>query len=123
MPDACVDLIWGDGVPFVAGPDTGPMPTSIRAGETMAGVRFKPGAVGAFFGVPLTDLLDRRVPPGRPARRPRVPPRADRRPREHGGGAVARHAGGGAAPPARPSPRLRRRPGPRPRRPPPSPPP
>jgi AraC-like DNA-binding protein len=62
VPDACVDLIWGDGVPFVAGPDTGPMPTSIRAGETMAGVRFKPGAVGAFFGVPLTDLLDRRVP-------------------------------------------------------------
>ncbi|MEV0378796.1 DUF6597 domain-containing transcriptional factor [Nonomuraea sp. NPDC050643] len=62
VPDACVDLIWGPSGPFVAGPDTGPMPVSMRAGDTLVGIRFKPGAVGDFFGVPLTDLRDARVP-------------------------------------------------------------
>lgn len=62
VPDACVDLIWGDDGPFVAGPDTGPIPATIGTGEILIGVRFRPGAVGAFFGVPLADLLDSRVP-------------------------------------------------------------
>ncbi|GAA3703799.1 helix-turn-helix transcriptional regulator [Nonomuraea antimicrobica] len=62
VPDACVDLVWGANGPLVAGPDTGPMPASIRAGEAMAGLRFSPGAVGSFFGVPLDELRDRRVP-------------------------------------------------------------
>jgi AraC-like DNA-binding protein len=62
VPDACVDLIWGpDGV-FVAGPDTGPAPKPMAAGDTFAGIRFKPGAVGDFFGVPLHELRDQRVP-------------------------------------------------------------
>ncbi|GAA2890735.1 DUF6597 domain-containing transcriptional factor [Nonomuraea rubra] len=71
VPDACVDLIWGHEGLYVAGPDTGPMPAAIEAGETLAGVRFKPGGVGDFFGVPLQELRDRRVPladlPGGPA--------------------------------------------------------
>ncbi|TDE22133.1 helix-turn-helix domain-containing protein [Nonomuraea mesophila] len=62
VPDACVDLIWGPGGLFVAGPDTGPMPTPMAAGDTFTGVRFRPGAVGDFFGVPLHELRDRRVP-------------------------------------------------------------
>lgn len=62
VPDACVDLIWGDDGPFVAGPDTGPVPATIGTGEILIGVRFRPGAAGAFFGVPLADLLDSRVP-------------------------------------------------------------
>ncbi|NRQ40492.1 helix-turn-helix transcriptional regulator [Nonomuraea sp. NN258] len=62
VPDACVDLIWGPGGPFVAGPDTGPMPTSMAAGDTFVGIRFKPGAVGEVFGVPPAELRDRRVP-------------------------------------------------------------
>ncbi|MFB4281289.1 DUF6597 domain-containing transcriptional factor [Nonomuraea sp. MTCD27] len=61
VPDACVDLVWGASGLFVAGPDTGPMPATIGAGETMAGVRFKPGAVGDFLGVPLQELRDQRV--------------------------------------------------------------
>ncbi|MGW4800739.1 DUF6597 domain-containing transcriptional factor [Nonomuraea sp. NPDC004297] len=62
VPDACVDLIWGPGGPFVAGPDTGPMPATLEAGQALVGVRFRPGAVGDLFGVPLEELRDRRVP-------------------------------------------------------------
>ncbi|WP_308164724.1 DUF6597 domain-containing transcriptional factor [Nonomuraea sediminis] len=62
VPDGCVDLIWGPDGPHVAGPDTGPMPTRMRAGDTYTGIRFKPGATGLVFGVPLTELRDQRIP-------------------------------------------------------------
>ncbi|MFG3442708.1 helix-turn-helix domain-containing protein [Nonomuraea sp. NPDC047897] len=62
VPDACVDLVWGPAGPFVAGPDTGPVPTVMRPGDTFTGVRFRPGAVGEVFGVPLDWLRDQRVP-------------------------------------------------------------
>ncbi|MGN9838773.1 DUF6597 domain-containing transcriptional factor [Nonomuraea sp. H19] len=62
VPDACVDLIWGPRGLVVAGPDTGPMPASMTAGDTFVGIRFKPGAVGDLFGVPLHELCDQRVP-------------------------------------------------------------
>lgn len=61
VPDACVDLIWGPEGLFVAGPDTGPMPTPMASGDTFVGIRFRPGAVGDFFGVPLQELRDQRV--------------------------------------------------------------
>ncbi|MFD9949756.1 helix-turn-helix domain-containing protein [Nonomuraea sp. NPDC059023] len=62
VPDAAVDLIWGPGGLHVAGPDTGPMPTPMRAGDVYVGVRFHPGATGGLFGVPLEELRDQRVP-------------------------------------------------------------
>ncbi|MEV0202897.1 helix-turn-helix transcriptional regulator [Nonomuraea sp. NPDC050691] len=62
VPDGCVDLIWGPAGLFVAGPDTGPMPAPMRAGEVFAGIRFRPGATGEVFGVPVHWLRDRRVP-------------------------------------------------------------
>ncbi|GAA3216544.1 helix-turn-helix transcriptional regulator [Nonomuraea helvata] len=61
VPDACVDLIWGPEGLFVAGPDTGPMPTHLVPGDTFVGIRFKPGAAGDFFGLPLQELRDQRV--------------------------------------------------------------
>jgi AraC-like DNA-binding protein len=62
LPDACTDLIWQSGVgAFVAGPDTGPAPAAQPPGTVLAGVRFRPGAGGAALGVPLSELLDRRV--------------------------------------------------------------
>ncbi|MFI6742422.1 DUF6597 domain-containing transcriptional factor [Nonomuraea sp. NPDC050451] len=61
VPDACVDLIWGPEGLFVAGPDTGPMPAPMTSGDTFVGIRFRPGAVGGFFGVPLQELRDQRV--------------------------------------------------------------
>ncbi|MER6505878.1 helix-turn-helix transcriptional regulator [Nonomuraea sp. NPDC001636] len=62
VPDACVDLVWGPGGLFVAGPDTGPVPTPMAGGDAYVGIRFKPGATGAVFGVPVHELRDRRVP-------------------------------------------------------------
>jgi len=50
VPDGCVDLIWGPQGPFVAGPDTGPHPASLPAGESFRGIRFLLGAVGGVFG-------------------------------------------------------------------------
>lgn len=61
VPDACVDLIWGPGGLFVAGPDTGPMPTKMAAGDVFVGIRFRPGAAADLFGVPLHTLRDQRI--------------------------------------------------------------
>jgi AraC-like DNA-binding protein len=62
LPDACVDLIWeqGHGI-FVAGPDTGPVPSVTPAGTVLAGVRFVPGAAGPALGLPMSELLNQRV--------------------------------------------------------------
>jgi AraC-like DNA-binding protein len=62
LPDACVDLIWeqGHGV-YVAGPDTGPMPSVAPAGTILAGLRFAPGAAGPALGLPMSELLNERV--------------------------------------------------------------
>jgi AraC-like DNA-binding protein len=62
LPDGCTDLIWerGRGA-FVAGPDTGPMPTRIGAGTVVLGVRFRPSAGGPALGLPLSELRDQRV--------------------------------------------------------------
>jgi AraC-like DNA-binding protein len=65
LPDGCADLIWqsGRGV-FVAGPDTGPVPSSVPPGTVFAGVRLRPGAGGPALGLPLSALLDQRVDAG-----------------------------------------------------------
>jgi AraC-like DNA-binding protein len=62
LPDGCTDLIWerGSGA-FVAGPDTGPVPTLLAPGTVFVGVRFRPGAGGGALGVPLSELRDLRV--------------------------------------------------------------
>lgn len=62
VPDGCVDLIWGPDGPQVAGPDTGPMPVRMNRGDRYTGIRFRPGAVGEVFGVPVEALRDARVP-------------------------------------------------------------
>jgi AraC-like DNA-binding protein len=62
LPDGCADLIWQHGRgAFVAGPDTGPVPTPVMPGTVLAGVRFRPGAGGGLLGLPLSELRDRRV--------------------------------------------------------------
>jgi AraC-like DNA-binding protein len=62
LPDACTDLIWQQGVgAFIAGPDTGPVPSALPAGTMLVGVRLRPGAGGPVLGLPLTELRDRRV--------------------------------------------------------------
>lgn len=62
LPDGCTDLIWecGHGA-YVAGPDTGPVPTVLLPGTVLVGVRFRPGAGGDALGVPLSELRNQRV--------------------------------------------------------------
>lgn len=62
VPDGCVDLVWGPEGALVAGPDTGPKPVRMAPGDLYAGIRFRPGAAGELFGVPLDSLRDLRVP-------------------------------------------------------------
>ncbi len=62
LPDGCTDLIWEQGRgAFVAGPDTGPVPTTMAAGTVILGVRFRPSAGGPALGIPLSALRDQRV--------------------------------------------------------------
>jgi AraC-like DNA-binding protein len=65
IPDGCVDLVWraGEGA-VIAGPDTSAWLSSTRESAVLVGARFLPGAGGAAFGVPLTELRDHRVPVG-----------------------------------------------------------
>lgn len=63
LPDGCSDLIWERGRdPFVAGPDTRPVPAPMRESTVMLGVRFRPGMGGPALGLPLSELRDQRVP-------------------------------------------------------------
>jgi AraC-like DNA-binding protein len=63
LPDACSDLIWERGVgAYVAGPDTGPSRPMIKAGTVMVGIRFRPSAGGQVLRMPLSEILNQRVP-------------------------------------------------------------
>jgi AraC-like DNA-binding protein len=62
LPDGCTDLVWQAGGPaFVAGPDTGPVPTVLPPGTVLIGARFRPGAGGDVLGLPLSELRDLRA--------------------------------------------------------------
>jgi AraC-like DNA-binding protein len=62
LPDACSDLIWEQGRgAYVAGPDTGPVPTVLKAGTVVIGIRFRPSAGAPALGLPLSELRDLRV--------------------------------------------------------------
>ncbi|MDX3194283.1 helix-turn-helix domain-containing protein [Streptomyces sp. MN03-5084-2B] len=60
VPDGCVDLVVGDGVAFVAGPDTAAWCAETEG--VLHGVRFVPGRAAAVLGVAADELRDRRVP-------------------------------------------------------------
>ena len=62
LPDGCTDLVWEQGRgAFVAGPDTGPVATTMTAGTMVLGVRFRPSAGGPALGIPLSELRDQRA--------------------------------------------------------------
>ena len=62
LPDGRTDLIWTQGRgASVAGPDTGPVPTTMAAGTVILGARFRPSAGGPALGIPLSELRDQRV--------------------------------------------------------------
>ena len=54
LPDGCTDLVWEQGRgAFVAGPDTGPVPTTMPGGTIILGARFRPSAGGPALGLPV----------------------------------------------------------------------
>jgi AraC-like DNA-binding protein len=62
LPDGCSDLIWEQGVGcYVAGPDTGPAPSTSKAGMVLVGARFRPSAGGGLLSMPLSEVRDQRV--------------------------------------------------------------
>jgi AraC-like DNA-binding protein len=62
LPDGCTDLMWTEGRGVsVAGPDTGPVATTMAAGTVILGARFRPSAGGPALGIPLSELRDQRV--------------------------------------------------------------
>jgi AraC-like DNA-binding protein len=61
LPDGCVDLMWrGDDV-LLAGPDRGPHSSPVRPGQSILGVRLRPGVAGAVLGVPANEVGDSRL--------------------------------------------------------------
>lgn len=62
LPDGCMDLIWTGGAVHVAGPDTAAFLAAATPGQSLVGVRFRPGAAPSVLGVPAHALRDQRVP-------------------------------------------------------------
>lgn len=62
VPDGCADIIWTGTRLIVAGPDTQSILDRLPRGAVVVGVRFHPGAASAWFGVPLSEIVNSRVP-------------------------------------------------------------
>lgn len=62
VPDAEVDVLWAvGGVPFLAGPDTGPSLSTIGRGEAYIRVQFRRGRATALVGTAMDETTDQRV--------------------------------------------------------------
>jgi AraC-like DNA-binding protein len=62
LPDGCLDIIWNDGVVFVAGPDTVAEVATSPPGSEFWALRFADGVGPAVLGVPADELTDRELP-------------------------------------------------------------
>ena len=58
LPDGCMDIIGGD----VVGSLTTALVANLEAGDEVAGIRLRPGAFTALYGVPASELSDLRIP-------------------------------------------------------------
>jgi AraC-like DNA-binding protein len=58
LPDGCMDLIGSD----VVGSLSSALVADLAAGDEAIGVRLRPGAFTALYGVPASELSDVRVP-------------------------------------------------------------
>lgn len=62
VPDGCADIVWTGTNFIVAGPDSRPMLDRLPRGAVVVGVRFHPGAASSWLGLPLSEIVNRRVP-------------------------------------------------------------
>jgi AraC-like DNA-binding protein len=58
LPDGCIDIIGQD----VVGPFTQAVVFDLEPGDAARGIRLRPGAFSALFGIPASELVDMRVP-------------------------------------------------------------
>lgn len=58
LPDGCMDVIGGD----VVGSLSSVLIADLRTGDEASGIRLRPGAFTALYGVPASELSDLRVP-------------------------------------------------------------
>jgi AraC-like DNA-binding protein len=58
LPDGCMDVIGGD----IVGSLSSVLIADLRAGDEATGIRLRPGAFTALYGVPANELSDLRVP-------------------------------------------------------------
>ena len=58
LPDGCMDIIGGD----LVGTLTRPLLADLRIGDASVGMRLRPGAFTALFGIPASELADQRLP-------------------------------------------------------------
>ena len=61
VPDACVDLIWTEHGFFIAGPDRTASFPSVSPGETILGLRFRPGTARHLLHCDLDALTGQMV--------------------------------------------------------------
>jgi AraC-like DNA-binding protein len=61
VPDGCVDIIWINGELIVAGPDMAVAVSALTPGSAVIGARFRPGAASRWLGLPMSEIVDRRV--------------------------------------------------------------
>ncbi|HUH63116.1 MAG TPA: DUF6597 domain-containing transcriptional factor [Terracidiphilus sp.] len=62
VPDGCVDIVWNGRGLCVAGPDTRPIHEPMPHSFAFAGIRFHPGAACSWLGLPLSEIVNARVP-------------------------------------------------------------
>jgi hypothetical protein len=62
VPDGCVDIVWTRDWLRIAGPDTRASLAQLAPQSLVVGIRFHPGAASAWLGVPLSEILNARVP-------------------------------------------------------------
>ncbi len=63
VPDGGVDLLWVPGrVPVVAGPDVVPRRSGLGRGQTVLGLRLRPGVAGQLLGDPVDRIVGAQVP-------------------------------------------------------------
>jgi AraC-like DNA-binding protein len=58
LPDGCMDIIGGD----VVGSLSTALVANLEVGDETAGIRLRPGAFTALYGVPASELSDLRLP-------------------------------------------------------------
>ncbi len=64
VPDGCSELVWSGGRLMVIGPDRTAAFPRLAPGETVLGLRFRPGAALGWLDLPLCELVGQAVPLG-----------------------------------------------------------